>query len=99
VLPEKDEFGKTITRIDIQAINSKINNQDLTIGFVFTGPITSGKDIRMEFNISKLMQSQVNELRKNRNPLPASKDDLPKFLKDAFSRKPPRIEQKEYFCQ
>jgi hypothetical protein len=33
VLPEKDEFDKTITRIDIQAINSKINNQDLTIGF------------------------------------------------------------------
>jgi hypothetical protein len=102
VLPEKDEFGKTITRIDIQAINSKINDQDLTIGFVFTGPITSGKDIRMEFDISKLMQSdqitkklaQVNELRKKRNPLLASKDDLPKFLKDAFRESPQELNSK-----
>jgi hypothetical protein len=56
----------------------------------------------MEFDISKLMQSdqitkklaQVNELRKKRNPLLASKDDLPKFLKDAFRESPQELNSK-----
>jgi uncharacterized coiled-coil protein SlyX len=105
VLPEKDESGNIINRIEIQAIKSNINKKDMTVGFIFTGPITSGKQTRLEFDISKLMFSDqitkklnlVNELRKRRNPLVASKDDIPEFLKKAFEASPKELNSKNIY--
>jgi hypothetical protein len=104
-LPEKDGSGKTINRIEIQAIKSNINHEDLTVGFLFTGPITSGKQTRLEFDISKLMYSDqiakkialVNELRKRKNPLLASKDEIPQFLKDAFEASPRELNSRNVY--
>jgi hypothetical protein len=105
VLPEKDGSGKTINRIEIQAIKSNINHEDRTVGFLFTGPITSGKQTRLEFDISKLMYSDqiakkialVNELRKRKNPLLASKDEIPQFLKDAFEASPREVNSRNVY--
>jgi uncharacterized coiled-coil protein SlyX len=105
VLPEKDKSGNIINRIEIQAIKSNINKEDLTVGFLFTGPITSGKQTRLKFDISKLMYSNqiakklalVNELRKKKNALLASKDDIPIFLKNAFEASPKELNSKSVY--
>jgi hypothetical protein len=105
VLPEKDESGNIINRIEIQAIKSNINKEDLTVGFLFTGPITSGKKIRLEYDISKIMSSDqipkklalVNELRKKRNALLPSKHAIPEFLKNAFDASPKELNSKDIY--
>jgi hypothetical protein len=96
---------KIINKIEIQGIKANINHQDLTIDFLFSGPITSGKQARIEFDISKIMLSDqipkklalINELRKRKNPLLASKDNIPQFLKDAFQASPKELNSKNVY--
>ena len=98
VLPEKDESGNIINRIEIQAIKSNINKEDLTVGFLFTGPITSGKQTRLEFDISKIMYSdQIPKKLALVNEFLASKDDIPEFLKNAFDASPKELNSKSLY--